>query len=317
MKVLVTGGAGFIGSHIVDKLIQESCQVFVLDNLSTGLSENINKAATFVQMDICNSLELSDLFKREQFDYVVHQAAQTSVPESVAKPDSDCQVNILGSVNVLEACRKTAVKRIVAASSAAVYGNVTKIPVLENTPKCPTSFYGASKLTVEQYLALYSQIYNLEYVALRYANVYGERQGINGEGGVINIFAQKIQANEAITIYGDGTQTRDFVYAGDVALANFQALTTSNFNTAYNVSTQIETSIHALIALMEQTTALVVKKQYMLPREGDIYRSSLSNTMAAQLLNWKPTMPFPEGITKTYQTITTKQKYLSGEENYE
>lgn len=308
MKVLVTGGAGFIGSHIVDKLIQESCQVFVLDNLSTGLPENINKSAIFVEMDICSNHDLLGFFRREQFDYVVHQAAQTTVPESIARPDYDCQVNILGSVNVLEACRKTAVKRIVAASTAAVYGNVTNIPVPENAPKSPTSFYGASKLAVEQYLALYSQIYSLEYVALRYANVYGERQGANGEGGVINIFAQKIQANQPITIYGDGTQTRDFVYAGDVAAANYQALTTSNFNAAYNISTQTETSILALLALMEQATGTVIKKHYTLPREGDIYRSSLSNSMAEELLEWKPVMPLYKGITRTYRTISTKLK---------
>lgn len=305
MKVLVTGGAGFIGSHIVDKLIQESCQVFVLDNLSTGLPENIHKAAIFVEMDICNNHELLGFFRREQFDYVVHQAAQTIVPESIARPDYDCQVNILGSVNVLEACRKTAVKRIVAASTAAVYGNVSKIPVSENTPKCPTSFYGASKLAVEQYLALYSQIYGLEYVALRYANVYGERQGSNGEGGVISIFAQKIRANQPIAIYGDGNQTRDFVYAGDVAAANYQALTTSSFNAAYNISTQTETSIHALITFMEQATSTVMKKHYTPPREGDIYRSSLSNSLASKFLKWKPAMPLLEGIKRTYRTIAT------------
>ena len=305
MKVLVTGGAGFIGSHIVDKLIQESCQVFVLDNLSTGFPENIHKAAIFVEMDICNNHELLGFFRREQFDYVVHQAAQTTVLESIARPDYDCQVNILGSVNVLEACRKTAVKRIVAASTAAVYGNVSKIPVSENTPKRPTSFYGASKLAVEQYLALYSQIYGLEYVALRYANVYGERQGSNGEGGVISIFAQKIRANQPIAIYGDGNQTRDFVYAGDVAAANYQALTTSNFNAAYNISTQTETSIHALITFMEQATSTVMKKYYTLPREGDIYRSSLSNSLASKFLKWKPAMPLLEGIKRTYRTIAT------------
>lgn len=302
MKVLVTGGAGFIGSHVVEKLLKENCQVTILDNLSTGLKENIPSAANFVTMDI-RSPEVLALFEKERFEYVIHLAAQTMVHKSLEAPAYDCDVNVAGTVNILEACRKTNVKRIVFASTAAVYGDVQSLPVLETAPTAPTSFYGLSKLTCEQYLALYYKVYGLSYIVLRYANVYGERQGDGGEGGVISIFARKIHENQSITIFGDGEQTRDFIYVGDIAAANYQSLRSVAGNTTYNISTQTETTVNTLIEYMGRVADREVSKVYSDPRDGDIYKSLLSNKAAVASLHWEPTMPLIDGLGKTYRSL--------------
>ena len=302
MKVLVTGGAGFIGSHVVDKLIQENFQVVIIDNLSTGLQENANKAAKFIKMDI-RSDQLLKLFIEEKFDYVVHLAAQTMVHKSLERPDYDCEVNILGTINMLEACRKTNVKRVVFSSTAAVYGNVKTLPVVETSPTAPTSFYGLSKFTCENYLALYNELYGLEYIALRYANVYGERQGDGGEGGVISIFTRKIHQGEPLAIFGDGSQTRDFIYVGDIAAANFQSLQAMNANNIYNISTQTETSVNTLIEYLGKVAGKSVTKVLGPLREGDIYKSSLSNAAARQNLSWNPYMPLIDGLARTYNSL--------------
>jgi len=302
MKVLVTGGAGFIGSHVVEKLIEENCQVIILDNLSTGLEENIHSAATFIKMDI-RSKEVVELFKKEQFDYVIHLAAQTMVHKSLEDPDYDCDVNIAGTVNILEACRKSKVKRIVFASTAAVYGDITALPVIETSPTAPTSFYGLSKLTCENYLAMYSAVYGLDYVVLRYANVYGERQGDGGEGGVISIFSRKIHQSQPISIFGDGEQTRDFIYVGDIATANYQSLLSAHGNRTYNISTQTETTVNTLIEYMGTVADKKVNKVYTAPRDGDIYKSLLSNKDALEYLNWKPKMALIDGLARTYHSL--------------
>ncbi len=302
MKVLVTGGAGFIGSHVVDKLIQEKCQVVIIDNLSTGLRENINPAATFIQLDIRND-EIFTIFMAENFDFVIHLAAQTMVHKSLEMPDYDCDINILGTVNILEACRKANVKRIVFSSTAAVYGNVTTLPVVETSQKAPTSFYGLSKFTCENYLSLYKKVYDLDYMILRYANVYGERQGDGGEGGVISIFARKIRQDQPVLIFGDGSQTRDFIYVGDVANANYQSLLVNHANKICNISTQTETSVNMLIDYMENVAGKVVTRNYDEKREGDIYKSFLSNAIARKNLDWQPHMILLEGLAKTYRSL--------------
>ena len=302
MKVLVTGGAGFIGSHVVDLLIRENCQVVIVDNLSTGLQENLHKAAVFVQMDIRSST-LLQLFMAEKFDYVIHLAAQTMVHKSLEMPDYDCDVNISGTVNLLEAGRKTNVKRVVFSSTAAVYGDVECLPIMENSTTAPASFYGLSKLTCEHYLALYHQVYGLEYIVLRYANVYGERQGDGGEGGVISIFARGIQLGEPVVVFGDGSQTRDFIYVGDIEAANYQSLTVVHGNHVYNISTQTETSVNTLIEYMGKVAGKVVNKVYAPLREGDIYKSTLSNAAARLNLNWNPSMPLIDGLARTYNSL--------------
>ena len=307
MKVLLTGGAGFIGSHVIEKLLQEKCQVIVIDNLSTGLKENVPENVKFIGIDI-GSEKVFEVFAKESFDAVIHLAAQTMVPVSLGRPDYDCQENILGTVNILEACRKTGVRRIVFASSAAVYGNVNRVPILESEEANPMSFYGLSKLTVEKYLKLYHKIYGLEYVVLRYSNVYGERQGDSSEGGVVSIFTRKIRQGELLTVFGDGNQTRDFIYAGDIALANWLALITSNANDVYNISTQTETSINELVRLLEGAAAKRVEKVYSSIQEGDIYRSSLNNTKAGEKLKWQPLVTLDKGLARTYKWLYKKLK---------
>ena len=302
MKVLVTGGAGFIGSHIVDRLIEAGFQTVVLDNLSAGCLANVNPAARFMQKDV-RDRDLADLLRAEPFDFVVHQAAQTTVPKSLADPYYDCDVNIMGLVNVLEACRFSGVKRIVFASSAAVYGDPAHLPLSEEADKQPTSFYGLSKLAAEKYLELYYKNFGLEYVALRYANVYGERQTDSGEGGVISIFLTKALVGEPLTVFGDGTQTRDFIYVRDVAEANYRALFTANANRSYNISTGQEISVNELIGLMQQLVEKPLITQYAPPRAGDIYRSVLNNAAARAILGWQPNYSLAEGLGRTLASL--------------
>lgn len=307
MKVLVTGGAGFIGSHIVDLLIDREFEVVIIDNLATGLLSNINSKAKFIELDIRDKVKVLDIFNREKFDYVIHQAAQTMVHHSLENPIYDGDVNILGTINILECCRITNVKRIVFASTAAVYGDTQSLPVLELIDKNPASFYGLSKLTCEKYLDMYHRLFGLEYIVLRYANVYGERQGDSGEGGVISIFVKKIVDGEAITVFGDGTQTRDFIYVGDIANANYKSLFTKKSNAVYNISTQSETSLHALIAELEDVSLQKIKKFFLPPREGDIYKSYLSNYGAKENLLWHPEVSLREGLSRTYKFLAKNQ----------
>jgi len=302
LKIAVTGGAGFIGSHVVEKLLAEGIEPIVIDNLSSGRRENIPAGASFVNMDI-RSKKLRELFALERFDGVVHLAAQTMVPQSLLDPGFDCDVNIQGTINVLEACREGKTKRIVFSSSAAVYGDADILPLTEKSSQQPTSFYGLSKLTAEKYLEIYYRLFGMEYVVLRYANVYGERQGDGGEGGVVSIFSRLIRQDKALTVFGDGGQTRDFIYVGDVAAANYKALLTENPNTVYNISTGLETSVNDLIAVMEAAAAKPVARVYASPREGDIYRSRLDCQTALTNLGWKPLTPLTNGIQRTYQSL--------------
>lgn len=304
MKVLITGGAGFIGSHTVERLLRENCSLTILDNLTSGTRENVPPSAAFVQMDIRSS-EIAEFFQRQHFDCVIHLAAQTMVPRSLTDPYYDCDVNLAGLVNVLEACRHSGVRRVVFPSSAAVYGDADSLPITEEQADLarPASFYALSKKTAEQYLALYRQVFGLEYVVLRYANVYGERQGDFGEGGVISIFARKIRTGQPLVIFGDGGQTRDFIYAGDVAGANLQALLTQNANRVYNISTQAETSLNQLAEFLGNTAGTKAEKIYENVRKGDIYRSSLDNAAARGQLGWQPQVSLAEGLARTYQAL--------------
>lgn len=298
-KILITGGAGFIGSHIIEVLKKEDCDITVLDNLHTGLRANVPENVRLIEMDIRDKCVI-DIFERYQFDVVLHLAGQTMVNVSVDDPFYDADVNIMGTVNILESCRKTGVKRIVFSSTAATYGDIEEVPIREEFSVNPLSFYGLSKLTVEKYLKLYHDLYGLEYVILRYANVYGERQGDGGEGGVISIFTKKIAKDESFVIHGDGKQTRDFVYAGDVARANWYAANTEYCNTIYNVSTNSETSIRELVDLLESASGKTIDRQYGERREGDIYRSVLDNSKIVTNLNWRPMINLQEGLKRTY-----------------
>ena len=303
MKVLVTGGAGFIGSHLVRQLLDAQHDVTVLDNVSTGTWQHLPQGkdtCTCWEMDIRDKAAREKI-EQAKFDIIVHLAAQTMVDVSIKDPEFDASENVMGTVNILEAARHSGVKRIIFASTAASYGDVTedKLPIREEETLAPMSFYGLTKVVAEKYLKLYHDLYGLDYVALRFANVYGERQGDTGEGGVISIFAKRIAKDQGITVFGDGKQTRDFIYAGDIAAGIIGAMTTDKANTVYNLSNQTETSLLELIDLMAKAVGKAVEPQFAAPREGDINRSMLRNEAAVKNLNWQPQMDLAEGLART------------------
>jgi len=303
MNVLVTGGAGFIGSHLVRQLLDAKHNVTVLDNVSTGTWQHLPQGkdtCTCWEMDIRDKAAREKI-EQAKFDVIVHLAAQTMVDVSIKDPEFDASENVMGTVNILEAARHSGVKRIIFASTAAAYGDVTedRLPIREEENLAPMSFYGLTKVTVEKYLKLYHDLYGLDYVALRFANVYGERQGDTGEGGVISIFAKRIAKDQGITVFGDGKQTRDFIYAGDIAAGIIAAMTTDKANAVYNLSNQTETSLLELIELMAKASGKTVEPAFAAPREGDINRSMLCHEFAVQNLNWQPKMDLGEGLART------------------
>ena len=302
MKILVTGGAGFIGSHVLCELLSAGHEVVVLDNLSTGNHDHIPEGVAFWEEDI-RSPAARDHIAGGRFDAIVHLAAQILVDASIHDPYFDADENIMGLVNVLEGARAGGVRRVIFPSSAAVYGDVAEaeLPLVEDTPLAPLSFYGLTKEMSERYLELYHRHYGLEYVVLRFANVYGERQGDKGEGGVISIFAQKAVRGEDITIFGDGGQTRDFVYAGDIARGIRMALVTERADTVYNLSTQTETSLNELVDIFTEIRQTEWHASHAPSREGDIYRSCLSREKAKQGLGWEPQCGLTEGLRRTLQ----------------
>ena len=302
MKVLVTGGAGFIGSHLMEYLLKNGHEAVALDNLSAGKRENLPEGAELLEMDILDDNLLNEVISG-QFDAIVHLAGQTMVNRSIDDPAYDAQQNVLGSVHVLEAARQAGVDRVIFASTAAAYGNVPEsdLPIKESCKLVPMAFYGLSKVSVEKYLDLYHKIYDLDYVVLRFANVYGERQGDGGEGGVISIFTQRVAQGQDITIFGDGEQTRDFVYAGDIAAGIGAALKTTEVNAAYNLSTQTQTSLHELVSVLSNVAGRKIIPKYAAERTGDIYKSMLSNGRARRGLAWKPEVSLEEGLRRTYE----------------
>lgn len=298
MRVLVTGGAGFIGSHIVDLLIAEGHEVIVVDNLSTGNKEFVNNRATFYVANIC-SPQLEGIFSKEKPEYVIHQAAQVDVAKSIQDPVFDAQTNILGTIRLLECCRKFNVRKIVYASSSAAYGETDDRSIKENSMTEPISYYGISKHTPERYIQLYSQFYKLPFTILRYANVYGPRQTPKGEGGVVAIFLQKALAGEQLMIYGNGEQTRDFVYVKDVAAANLLALGKGD-NEIINIGLNQKTSINQLFGVISSLGKIPLGVPNYLPaRNGDILYSQLNNAKALKLLGWKPRYDLLSGLKET------------------
>ena len=293
MKILVTGGAGFIGSYTVNRLIEEGHDVVVLDNLSSGKISNINKDVRLIIGDITDS-DLIKHLNSLQFNAVIHLAAQTSVPFSVKEPVEDMNKNIKGTINLLKALETLNVKKIIFASSAAVYGNQTHLPISESFRCQPDSPYGISKLAAEFYIIFFCKRLNIEYNILRYANVYGPNQSKNGEGGVVNIFAERALKGKALTIYGDGNQTRDFIYVKDVANANVAALTAKSG--IFNVSNNVETSIINLINVIQKYTTKEIKLIYESKNLGDIDRSLLSNSSIIKNTDWKPKFSISSGI---------------------
>lgn len=297
MKVLVTGGAGFIGSHIVDSLIDNGYEVCVVDNLSRGNKKNLNKDAKFYEKDIRDT-DLVNVFEKEKPDYVIHMAAQINVNASVKDPMDDAMTNIIGSINVLESCRKTGVKKVVYPASAAIFGEPEYLPVDEKHPLNMISPYGVSKHTVEHYLSVYSKLYGLQYNVLRYANVYGPRQDSSGEGGVVAIFCDTLLRGESPYIFGDGEQTRDFVYVKDVVSANLLALK-SNSNGIYNVCTNTEITVNDLFECIGKVINPDIKVIYKEARPGDILKSYMTYDKIKKDMNWSPKYSLEEGIKET------------------
>jgi UDP-glucose 4-epimerase len=311
MKVLVTGGAGFIGSHIVDQLISEGHKVVVVDNISTGRKEQIHPEAVFYHVDITRP-ELKDVFHKERPDAVIHQAAQIQVNTSVEDPAFDATVNILGTINVLEACRETGVRKVVYASSAAVYGNPEYLPLDENHPVRPLSGYGVSKYTVEHYLAVYSHLYGISFTALRYANVYGIRQVPHGEGGVISIIIDRVLRDEPMTVFGDGEQTRDYIFVEDVARANLAALTAGD-GEILNIGTGRQASLNEVLRLFGEIAGREIPAEYGPERPGDIKHSVFDNSRARRVLGWEPKVSLEEGLRKTYEYYQRQYRKMDKE----
>lgn len=296
MKVLITGGAGFIGLHFVEKLVKEKIDVVIVDNLSSGIKERIPKSGAFYDVDI-EDKSIETIFAIEKPDYVVHLAAQVSVQVSMKNPLADCLANIAGTVNLLQNCVKYNVKKFIFASSAAVYGEPAYLPIDEDHPQHPISFYSLSKQTSEQYIKLYAKHFGLNHSILRFANVYGPGQNSHGEAGVISIFLNSILEQTPPIIYG-GEQTRDFVYVKDVADGLYSALHNGR-NCTFNLSTNTETKINELLMLMLKKVnshlTPVIKPQ----REGDIGQSRLNNTKALTELHWIPRYSLDRGLQET------------------
>lgn len=297
MNILVTGGAGFIGSHIAEALIRDGHSVTVLDNLYCGKKEFVPAEAEFVEGDIRNPY-IKQIFASHHFDAVYHEAAQTQVPLSLESPDFDADENILGLIHILECACQTGVRKLIFSSSAAIYGSNARLPLSEGEIPAPDSFYGLSKWTGEQYIRLFQKLHGLSYTILRYSNVYGPRQGASGEGGVIYKFAENLIQNKGLTIFGDGTQTRDFISVCDIAAANVAALTHGD-NETINISSGSECSLNQLAQLMQRLTHAHAGIRYEDSRPGDIHRSCLSRAKARELLTWQPRTDLTDGLQQT------------------
>ncbi|MDD2807929.1 MAG: NAD-dependent epimerase/dehydratase family protein [Patescibacteria group bacterium] len=298
MKILVTGGAGFIGSHLVDALINNEHDVVVVDNLSTGTKENLNAKAKFIKLDITAD-QLAEVFAVEKPKVVFHLAAQIDVRKSVANPVWDAEQNIIGSINLLENCRKYEVQKVIFSSTGgAIYGETEKIPTTESEPTEPISPYGIGKLATEKYLNYYWQVFGLPFTILRYGNVYGPRQNSKGEAGVVAIFCDKLQAGVSPTINGDGKQTRDYVYVGDVVKANLAALENDQV-AIFNIGTGVETDVNKLSALIKDAFGAEVEFNHGQAKTGEQQRSCLSFAKAKSELGWEPLVAIDSGIKNT------------------
>lgn len=310
MKILVTGGAGFIGSHVCDAFVHKAHEVIALDNLSSGKRENLDPRVRLQVADIGGS-EAVQLIDREQPDVICHLAAQIDVRKSVEDPKFDAEANILGMLNLLEAARKAKVKKFIFSSSGgACYGEQDSFPAAENHPIRPVSPYGVTKATGELYLGYYRAQYGLKSVALRYSNVYGPRQNPHGEAGVVAIFSQRLVTGQPCTIFGTGKQTRDFVYGPDVARANYLAFE-KDFEGPVNIGTGIETDLNALYGYLADAAGVKTPVQYAAGKPGEQMRSCIDPSLAKKVLGWEPTMGVREGLAKAIEFFRAR----SGEPN--
>jgi len=311
LRVLVTGGAGFIGSHVSEAYLADGWEVTALDDLSSGRRENVADGAEFVEMDI-RSPELPELLRQRRFDVVNHHAAQVDVRVSLASPRDDASINVDGLLNVLEACRRSGVERVVYVSSGGVvYGESGDLPIEETRAKAPVSPYGVSKLTGEQYLDYYRVVQGMPSVSLRYSNVYGPRQSPHGEAGVVAIFSRRAMHGQPLIVYGDGEQTRDYVYVKDVARANLvtSTLELEDVGTlddfAFNVGTGTETSVNELVGrIIEISGHAEVERQEA--RAGELLRNAL-DVRKLKSTGWSPGYSLTEGLSETYDWIAAAE----------
>ncbi|MCB4757460.1 MAG: NAD-dependent epimerase/dehydratase family protein [Elusimicrobia bacterium] len=306
MRILVTGGAGFIGSHVVDRFISAGHRVWVIDNESTGKREQVNKKANYKKLDICNRNGLRAFFKNKKFDVVNHHAAQMDVRRSVEDPQFDAKVNIFGLLNLLEECRSNKVKKIIFSSSGGtIYGECKKA-ARETDPEIPLSPYGISKLASEKYIKAYQSLYGLKFTIFRYSNVYGPRQDPHGEAGVVAIFANKLLNKEIPLIFGTGKQTRDFLFVSDVARANLLALKSGD-NEIFNLGTGVETSVLGLLKTMAGISESKKAPKFKAARPGELMRSFVATSKARKKLNWKPQSGLIAGLGATLQYFKDRQ----------
>ncbi len=305
-NILVTGGAGFIGSSVVDKLLDDGNNVAVVDNLSGGSRENLNPKAKFYKIDIQDP-KISEIFQKEKPEIVFHFAAQIDVRKSVQSPVFDAGINILGSLNILENCRKFGAKRFIFASSGgAIYGDAKTLPTPEDCEEMPLSPYGIAKLSVEKYLNYYHEVFGLKFVSLRFANVYGPRQSPRGEAGVVAIFCDKMLSNKEATINGDGKQKRDFVFVKDVVEAKILAMQ-SNKVGFFNVGTAEETDINTIFKMIKEFINSSSKEVHGPANAGELQRSCLDFSKIKKDLGWQPKYNFKKGLEETTSWFKNKK----------
>jgi UDP-glucose 4-epimerase len=298
MKAIVTGGAGFIGSHLVEELITKGFEVHIIDSMISGKQENIHPLATLHVEDIC-SKQAKQIILQEKPNIVFHLAAQADVSRSINDPQHDADVNIKGTINILEACRDASVDKIIFASTSAVYGELQKDLITEMDPTVPISYYGLSKLTAESYIRLFSRLYGLSYTILRYGNVYGPRQTPKGEGGVVAVFLDRLDKGTMLNIHGDGEQTRDFIYVKDIVQANIAAIDKGHQEVIHASTTQ-RTSVNRLLKELEKIHGSKININHTEGRPGDIKHSCLDSKKAHKLLEWNSQVSIFNGLTETY-----------------
>ena len=299
MRVLVTGGAGFIGSHIVDALLGDGHTVAVLDDCSKGSPDNLSSEARLYKASITDSESLDAIFASERPEIVNHHAAQTDVRRSMADPLFDARVNILGSLSLLQLSVKYGVTRFIFPSTSAVYSEPRYVPMDESHPVGPQSGYGMSKYATEGYIALYAHAYGLRYKIFRYGNVYGPRQDPKGEAGVVAIFAGQLLTGEKPTIFGDGSKTRDYIFVGDIARANLMAMDDSGDDNVFNLSWGRETRDNQIFRAVRDAVGASVTPAYAPQRPGEANRVSLDISKAERLMGWKPNVPLEAGVQQT------------------
>lgn len=298
MKILVTGGAGFIGSHVADAFVAAGHEVLIIDDLSSGRDTNLNPKAKLYRLDVRDE-KIGEVFEQERPEVLCHHAAQIDVRRSVADPIFDAQVNVIGLLNLLEHGRRHGLRKVVLASTGgAIYGEQETFPAAETHPRAPLSPYGIAKLVSEHYLFFYRETYGIDFVALRYANVFGPRQNPHGEAGVVAIFTEKLLRGEQPVINGDGTQTRDYVFVRDIVRGNLAALTT-DFQGAINLGTGVETDVNTIFRTVLSAGGFSAEERHGPAKAGEQRRSVIDNALARRVLGWQPTFTLEQGLRET------------------